>query len=198
MKKLKTICFLCVSLLLLIGCSPKVAGKIGEKIEIKIFYNDGSIKEKQKLTTKANIKISKVELMKSNNGVCNLKVFVEYSNLGKSKVDFGYSFAKLKDSKGRIFEGEKETNLENQINKMWNRYYICSKPYDFIDCGPGLKCSNSVSFEVPESILEENIYFGFISSINKKKFQSNILLRDNKKSKRNYGNVETFNSASWR
>lgn len=198
MKRLKTLFFLSLSLLLLISCSTKVAGKIGENVEITIFYNDGGFKEKQKATTKAIVKISKVELMKSNNGVCNLKVFIEYSNLGKSNFDFGYSFAKLKDSKGRIFEGEKETDLENQINKMWNRYYICTKPFDFIDCGPGLLCRNSVSFEVPESILMEDIYFGFISSVNKKKFQGNILIRDNKKSKRNYDTVETFTSEIWR
>ena len=197
MKKLKVMFFM-LSLLLLIGCSSKVAGKICENIEIKLFHHNGSYRNRKKVTSMANIKISKVELFKSSNGLCNLKVFIEYSNLGKTKIEFVYPNAILKDSKGRIFEGERETDLEKQINEMRNRFYICTKSFDFIDCGPGLKCSNSVSFEVPESILKENIYFGFISSINKKKFQGNILLRDNKKSKRSYENAETFNSEIWR
>jgi hypothetical protein len=197
--KFTSIVFLLVSMLFVANCSEKVAGKIGENVEIKLTYNDGGFRKSVRASTKALLRVTEVELLKAPNDISILRIYLDYTNFGKSEIDFPYSFACIKDSQGRVYTGQNETDFEEAIYKSQAPYglYISSKPFDLIKCGPGIKCSNYVAFEVPTSILREDIYFGFVSSINKNKFQGNILIRDSGTSKSQYESFETFTTPNW-
>jgi len=173
-------------LVLLLGCGNSTL-RMSSPTEIKFFYNTGGF-AKEREEGSAIITFKKILVYPLGEKV-GIKIFFNYKNTGLKKITWGYGNACLKDAKGRIFEGARQFSFQKPNFKAG---------YDLTTAEPGLSCESFVCFELPKISFDSDVFFGFISRIDKDAFQGNIMIFERSTSNFDFKSEKEFTTESWK